>query len=327
MSIKYRTSAGTSASNFTDLVVKVGDTLPIGSEIDYDGQSVPAGWQEVAETNLGDVVVDSIRTKNMFDGVVTNAYIDTQGVLQNAPDWEASLNYIPVKQNTEYIVTASNMGARFIYAEYDSNRTVIGTRKEITPATPFTTSSTTKYVRFCTNNANATNIQLEEGSTATAYKKYQNLDPMNISALTIYKNNTQTATISAQYQKVTIQFNALSSGTGKQLTFNSQNYSIVVGANVHRIEISGRLLFQATDEALADRYFNIVNNGSTTVVGNYILTKPPTSWHNEIIMTPVIINVKEGDEITGTVSSGRAETLTIPGGTYPRIYLTAKVID
>jgi hypothetical protein len=47
MSLKYRTSAGTSASNFTDLVVKVGDTLPIGTEVDYDGQSVPAGWQEV----------------------------------------------------------------------------------------------------------------------------------------------------------------------------------------------------------------------------------------------------------------------------------------
>ena len=47
MSLKYRTSAGTSASNFTDLVVKVGDTLPIGTEVDYDGQTVPAGWQEV----------------------------------------------------------------------------------------------------------------------------------------------------------------------------------------------------------------------------------------------------------------------------------------
>ena len=28
-------------------VVKVGDTLPIGAEIDYDGTSVPDGWEEV----------------------------------------------------------------------------------------------------------------------------------------------------------------------------------------------------------------------------------------------------------------------------------------
>jgi hypothetical protein len=52
MSIKYRTGQGTSASNFTDLVVKVGDTLPIGSEIDYDGQTVPAGWQEVDDPSV-----------------------------------------------------------------------------------------------------------------------------------------------------------------------------------------------------------------------------------------------------------------------------------
>lgn len=52
MSIKYRTSAGTSASDFTDLVVKVGDTLPIGTEVDYDGQTAPAGWQEVDDPNV-----------------------------------------------------------------------------------------------------------------------------------------------------------------------------------------------------------------------------------------------------------------------------------
>lgn len=52
MSLKYRTGQGTSASDFTDLVVKVGDTLPIGSEIDYDGQTVPAGWQEIDDPNV-----------------------------------------------------------------------------------------------------------------------------------------------------------------------------------------------------------------------------------------------------------------------------------
>jgi hypothetical protein len=52
MSLKYRTSAGTSESNFTDLVVKVGDTLPIGTEVDYDGQTAPAGWQEVDDPSV-----------------------------------------------------------------------------------------------------------------------------------------------------------------------------------------------------------------------------------------------------------------------------------
>lgn len=52
MSLKYRTGQGTSASDFTDLVVKVGDTLPIGTEVDYDGQTAPAGWQEVDDPNV-----------------------------------------------------------------------------------------------------------------------------------------------------------------------------------------------------------------------------------------------------------------------------------
>lgn len=30
-------------------IVKVGDTLPIGTEMDYDGSVVPDGWEEIAE--------------------------------------------------------------------------------------------------------------------------------------------------------------------------------------------------------------------------------------------------------------------------------------
>lgn len=29
------------------MIVKVGDTLPIGTEVDYDGTSVPNGWEQV----------------------------------------------------------------------------------------------------------------------------------------------------------------------------------------------------------------------------------------------------------------------------------------
>lgn len=66
MSIKYRTGQGTSASDFTNLVVKVGDTLPIGTEVDYDGQSVPAGWQEVDDPNV--YSTDETRIGTWIDG-------------------------------------------------------------------------------------------------------------------------------------------------------------------------------------------------------------------------------------------------------------------
>ena len=32
-------------------IVKVGDTLPIGTEVDYEGAEVPNGWEEVADPN------------------------------------------------------------------------------------------------------------------------------------------------------------------------------------------------------------------------------------------------------------------------------------
>lgn len=88
MSLKYRTSAGTSASNFTDLVVKVGDTLPIGTEIDYDGQSVPAGWQEVDDPNVYSTTETKVGTwidgkpiyRRVLDELTTNSTAFTEQI-------------------------------------------------------------------------------------------------------------------------------------------------------------------------------------------------------------------------------------------------------
>ena len=34
---------------YEDIYVKTFDTLPVGSEVDYDGQTVPSGWEEVTD--------------------------------------------------------------------------------------------------------------------------------------------------------------------------------------------------------------------------------------------------------------------------------------
>lgn len=87
MSIKYRTSAGTSASNFSDLVVKVGDTLPIGTEVDYNGQTAPAGWEEVDDPNTYSTTETKIGTwidgKPIYRKVVTLP----NDLTINAEDW------------------------------------------------------------------------------------------------------------------------------------------------------------------------------------------------------------------------------------------------
>lgn len=33
--------------DFTDLYLKTSDTLPVGTEVDYEGETAPAGWEEV----------------------------------------------------------------------------------------------------------------------------------------------------------------------------------------------------------------------------------------------------------------------------------------
>lgn len=45
-SIKYKENG-----EYKDIVVKVGDTSPIGLVADYDGNTVPNGWEEVDDPN------------------------------------------------------------------------------------------------------------------------------------------------------------------------------------------------------------------------------------------------------------------------------------
>ena len=44
-SIKYKDNG-----EYKDIVVKVGDTLPIGAEVDYEGAEVPNGWEQIDDS-------------------------------------------------------------------------------------------------------------------------------------------------------------------------------------------------------------------------------------------------------------------------------------
>lgn len=53
------------------MIVKVGDTLPIGAEMDYNGSVVPDGWEEVADgmihaTNNADYTITADSTYERF---------------------------------------------------------------------------------------------------------------------------------------------------------------------------------------------------------------------------------------------------------------------
>ena len=56
--MKYRDPE---TGKFKELYTKAADTLPVGTVVDYDGDEVPAGWEEVEET-------DNYSTEETFTG-------------------------------------------------------------------------------------------------------------------------------------------------------------------------------------------------------------------------------------------------------------------
>lgn len=103
MSLKYRTSAGTSASNFTDLVVKVGDTLPIGAIIGFDTTgTIPNGWEYYAENQI-----KKISPTTPANGNIENQYGTSQ---TNAYSEEYSNNTFASKNVENYSTTETKIG-------------------------------------------------------------------------------------------------------------------------------------------------------------------------------------------------------------------------
>lgn len=71
-SIKYKENG-----EYKDIVVKVGDTSPIGLVADYDGSVVPDGWEEVTDPNeystTEQVVGKWIDGKPLYRKVITGS--------------------------------------------------------------------------------------------------------------------------------------------------------------------------------------------------------------------------------------------------------------
>ena len=131
------------------------------------------------EEVIGNIVVDSIRTKNMFDknNVINGYRFGSDGALYADSSYSAT-SYIEVKPSTTYTYARPATGGSQCICLYDSNKTFISRTLFSEAGTyTFTTTSTTKYVRIAEMTSGlSANIQLEEGSTATTYSPYQNLD-------------------------------------------------------------------------------------------------------------------------------------------------------
>lgn len=116
-----------------------------------------------------------VGNRNLFDGTIINAYLDNTGAPVNTNEWITSGYFIKVKPSTTYVISANSTATRLLYAEYqeDNRPSMIGGRKETQLNTSFTTSSSTNYIKFSLNDVNTTDIQLEQGSTATPYTPHK----------------------------------------------------------------------------------------------------------------------------------------------------------
>ena len=110
----------------------------------------------------------SIQGKNLFDGIMESGGINnTTGNNQANDSLVRSKNYVSVKPNTTYIISNNGVGVAMNVLEYASDKSFISFAGVIGAGKPFTTSSTTRYIRFYRSNSNADKIQVEAGNTIT----------------------------------------------------------------------------------------------------------------------------------------------------------------
>lgn len=126
----------------------------------------------------GSMVVDGIRTKNMFDklNVVLNRRISNTGEYYVDNNYFAS-RYIKIKPNTTYTISKNATASYNCYALFENDKTFISRSGFYSSTThTFTTPSNAGYLLITDTYANIDTLQLEEGSTATTYALHQNLN-------------------------------------------------------------------------------------------------------------------------------------------------------
>lgn len=181
----------------------------------YDGTQMLSVGGGGSTPDFGNIVVDSIRSKNMFNtdsyvggalnintgqiedltgATITSINSDTGTIsFTSARSWRGIFGeFIEVEQNKEYTLslTSNNDTLWYIVFFYDNSKNFVSSlqiKNTIAPDTDynFTIPSGVKYARFLLESSNNTttpanitlsNIQLELGSTSTSFTPYQKLD-------------------------------------------------------------------------------------------------------------------------------------------------------
>ena len=138
----------------------------------------------------GDLVVDSIRSKNMYNinTDILDMILNSSGGLTQGTGYVTSI-FIKVKPNTNYTIskvintaiTDPSIDNTMRIGYFTSNKTFISRPTSTTNPYSVTTPATCEYVKISyqhtiSGQEYCYNVQLEEGATATTYKPYQELN-------------------------------------------------------------------------------------------------------------------------------------------------------
>lgn len=126
----------------------------------------------------GDLVVDSIKSKNLFNkATCVVGYMDNTGNIGEANQYRVS-NYIPVKPNGKYTykgtVIQPSYGSKI--ALYNASKQWVGYLDINNTPTTITIPSNVYYFRTTLRADELNTYQFEEGEIATDYSPYQNLN-------------------------------------------------------------------------------------------------------------------------------------------------------
>lgn len=167
--------------------------LSIADGEELNAQSCEVAFEPIQDLHGYDSPWPDGGGKNKFNkdyGVIENKYIGTDGTIYNSttPSTRIYTHMIPVNGESQYTISGkSTENAIIRVCEYSVSgvidpptgfvtRTL--TENMINPTITITTQPTTAYI-VINPNSTVTDIQVEQGSTATSYSPYSNICPIS----------------------------------------------------------------------------------------------------------------------------------------------------
>lgn len=236
------------------------------------------------DESMGDLVVENIKSKNMFDknNIIKGYLYTSTGDTYADSDKFISIPYIKVEPNANYTFSATNVDI-FRFIEYDSSKNFI--QRQIAPAEvnskTYTTSSTTEYVRISCNISNLSSLQLEKGSAVTTYSPYNaygsnNLKDENIVVGSIRSKNIFTGFHTGTYDSTTGAYNPSGDGisTNKIKVDSGETYYLTGVES----GITIRILYWNDNTYVTSETMTTLSGGNTiTPQGNYLVIQTGTN--------------------------------------------------